>query len=130
MKKSSLPILVRKTDYIIFGVLAAVAVICLVFFKMQNTKGDFAEISIDGKALTIVDLKNDDVLRIDGIENVEFEIKNGKISIKSSDCADKVCEKTGFISDVNESIVCLPKKLTVVIKSENDDIGNFDGIVG
>ncbi len=129
MKKSTSPIFIRKTDFIIFGIITALAVFCLVFVKSQTEKGSFAEITVGGKVLANVSLENDEIFRINGIDNVEFEVKDGAICVKSNDCADKICEKTGFVSNCGESIVCLPKKLTVTVKSKfrSDD---FDAAVG
>jgi len=53
-------------------------------------------------------------------------IKNGKASIASADCRDKICVNHNAISKNGESIICLPHKLVVEIegteKSEVDAV--------
>lgn len=58
------------------------------------------------------------------ISNEGFEltikIENGSVFVSHADCPDKVCVRTGKISEVGEAIVCLPAKITVrVIGEEN-----------
>ena len=42
-------------------------------------------------------------------------IDGGEAYVKDASCADKVCEHTGRISRVNQSIVCLPGGVVVKI---------------
>lgn len=128
MKESNVPKFARKTDFIILGIIAAACIICLYFMKTQTEKGNFAQISVNGKILANVSLKNDEVFCVSGIDNVEFEVKGGAIRISSNDCNDKVCQKTGFVSNAGESIVCIPKKLTVTVKSASG--ADFDAATG
>ena len=44
-----------------------------------------------------------------------FEIKMGKVRVIKSTCQNKICIKTGWISKVGESIVCVPNKIIIKI---------------
>ena len=69
-------------------------------------------------------------------QEIHIELGNGKYIdivadengayVKDVVCPDKVCQKTGLVSRVNQSIVCLPNKVVVYIdgktESEVDDI--------
>ncbi|MGE5542463.1 MAG: NusG domain II-containing protein [Bacillota bacterium] len=45
-----------------------------------------------------------------------FEVSGGRVRMISSDCPDKVCVKTGWISQAGQVIVCLPNR--VILKVE------------
>ena len=41
--------------------------------------------------------------------------------MEEADCPDGYCEEQGKINNRTQTIVCLPHKLVVKIKTENDD---------
>ena len=47
-------------------------------------------------------------------------ISNGEIFVSEADCPDKVCVKTGAISDGGVPIICLPHRLEIRIISDHD----------
>ncbi len=49
------------------------------------------------------------------------EIRNGKVSMISADCPDKLCVRSREISAVGESIVCLPNHVILKITGEAED---------
>lgn len=50
-----------------------------------------------------------------GNEICVLEIKDGKARITNSNCPDKICVKTGYISKAGENIICLPHRIVVEI---------------
>ena len=48
---------------------------------------------------------------------ISIEIEDDSIGILDSDCRDKICIKSGFISKPGQLLVCLPHKLMIEIKS-------------
>ena len=57
------------------------------------------------------------------------EIKDGKVRISDSDCPDKICEKTGFITSPIQAIVCLPNRISVRIIDEKNNINSNIDVV-
>lgn len=55
-------------------------------------------------------------------------IENNSVYIKDACCPDKLCEHTGKIKRANESVVCLPAKVSVTLESSNDSY--LDAVVG
>ena len=55
-------------------------------------------------------------------------INDGKVSMTEADCPDELCVKTGKISRVGETIVCLPHRVVVEIKGSQDD-DSIDSVV-
>ena len=80
--------------------------------------GDSAAIYVDGELYRKVSLSKDDEITVKSKygENTVV-IKDGKVSIKDSDCPGKDCEN-GKISETSRSLVCLPNRLTVIIESD------------
>lgn len=50
------------------------------------------------------------------------EIKDGKVRVIDSTCPDKLCIKQGWISNVGETIVCLPNRITISIIGGNSSV--------
>lgn len=57
------------------------------------------------------------------------QIKDGKVWIHDATCPDKICLSQGKISNDGELIVCLPNKMMVQIKDNNQTEDEIDIIV-
>ncbi len=55
-------------------------------------------------------------------------LKNDCVYIKNACCPDKLCEHTGEIYSANQSVVCLPAKVSVTLESNSGD--ELDAVVG
>lgn len=53
-------------------------------------------------------------------------VEDGKIYIADADCPGHDCISQGKISESSQTIVCLPHKLWIEIKSVNDGITNSE----
>lgn len=122
MKKMEKRKLIKKSDIIVIIVLI---VISLLFFLIYNLifNGDKvkAEIVVDGKVVKEVSLEKDMTFKLEEKPEIEFEIKDKKIRFLHSDCPDKICVHTGFISNGGQTAVCLPNKTAVKITAENSE---------
>jgi hypothetical protein len=54
--------------------------------------------------------------------------ENDSVYIKDACCPDKLCEHTGEIHSANQSVVCLPAKVSVTLESGTDI--ELDAVVG
>lgn len=106
----------KKKDVVLILI---IAFFCLAgIFLMANTsKGTTATIFIDGKELKTVPLNVPAIIRQDGFV---IEVKNNSIGVIESDCNNKLCVKTGFISKQSQTIVCVPNKLVIQINGKSD----------
>ncbi len=50
-----------------------------------------------------------------------IRIADGKVSVISADCPDRICVHSGAISDGAVPIICLPHRLEIWIASAKDD---------
>ncbi len=55
-------------------------------------------------------------------KNMEFEIIDGKIRVKYSDCANKICVNTSWIENCGDSIICAPNRVAFIIDCQKEDI--------
>lgn len=104
----------KKGDLII----AVVVVIMIAVWVFISGSGNTAEIYVDGKLYKEISLSEDAQIRVES----EFGkntvlVENGAVRIIDSDCPGKDCE-VGEIKKSSRSLVCLPNRLTVIIKGE------------
>jgi hypothetical protein len=45
-----------------------------------------------------------------------FEISGGRVRMVSSDCPDKVCVRTGWVSRAGQVIVCIPNRIILRVE--------------
>jgi hypothetical protein len=116
--------------------IAAICIICLVLFSTIGTlvykqyvksNHNFAIIKLDGKVIQTIDLnavkaqKEWKVYDKAGNYNL-IEVLPGKIRVKDADCPDKICVRTGWISQAGQMAVCLPHKMIIDIEGKSNTV--------
>lgn len=101
-----------------------ICVICVISFNLTK-QGNIATIKSDGNVIKKIDLNTvtspyEMTIDYNGNFNTVL-IENGKISVTSADCPDKLCMKQSGEGGV--PIVCLPNKLTISF-----DDSEFDAV--
>lgn len=120
-------------DKIIVAVLLVVAFGSAAFILINNQKTyakTEVEIKVEGKLVKRVHLDTVTGTQQIPIQNKYgkniIQIKDGSVSIIDADCPDKICVKDGSIHKPGQVLVCLPHKLIIEIKgnnnSETDDV--------
>lgn len=122
----------KKGDIII----ALILVIALGFWTYNNYIGNTRSVNnvvieVDGKLykkIPISSLKKEQLIHIDLENNKHIDIVANETGtwIKDVDCPDKLCQKTGVISKIGQSIVCLPNR--VVIYYEGEESPEIDNV--
>jgi len=109
-----------KFDYFLIIFILFFSIICVVWFapgRFQQSGGPkVALVYLEGRLLEKVDLKNEEVTALLG-GRMQLESKAGKIRVKQSDCPLHICLNTGWIRYSGESIICVPNKVLIEIKS-------------
>lgn len=90
------------------------------FFCTKNLSGGYAVIEIDGQIAEKRPLTQSGEFTVSGAEGMVFVIENGGVRVKSSDCPDKICVKTGLVTAEYQSAVCLPNKVAVYVVSGDE----------
>lgn len=125
----------KKADkYIIIGIFILLLISSLwvfIYKSSKDVKGSQAVISKDGNIIETIDLS---LVK----EPYEFTIKsknNGyntiyvekdKIKFIEANCPDKLCVKTGLLTNTSDIAVCLPHGIIIEIKNGKD--GQMDSL--
>ena len=93
------------------------------YIAYRYSGGKTAEVYSAGEKIAEISLRNIDSpyeypIEKDGHTNILL-VEEGRISMKSADCPDKLCVKQGEISSGAYPIVCLPNKIVIRINSDN-----------
>lgn len=115
----------RKTrnDIITVCLLLVLAISALLVFKIGKTQGKSVEILSGGEKLFSLPLDSDTERIIESKKGSNvLVIKNGKASVRSASCPDKICANHNAISRVGETIVCLPNELVIRVIGEDDGL--------
>lgn len=112
----------KKQDFLLIGSMLGLAVLLLAGYLLFFQKpGSYAEITIDGTVYQTLPLNQNTTLQIpsgDGHSN-QLEITDGFAKITDADCPDQLCVHQKKISHQGETLVCLPHKVVVTIRSQN-----------
>lgn len=116
---------IKKMDIIVIIILF-IASLGLVFFTKNMTKkeaGDLLIIEVDGEEYGRYDLGKNQTIEIkskdDGVNKIE--IKDNKAKMIYANCPDLVCTNMPAIKNDGETIVCLPHKLLIEVKSDREN---------
>ena len=111
----------RAEILFIAGLLLASLALLLVL-TLTRREGAVAEVELDGETVARYALDEDGEYVLNGGTNI-LVIEGGEAYLTYADCPDLVCVRTGRIRYVGESIVCLPNRLSIVIRGEDADGG-------
>ena len=114
----------RKQDMFLILFFLIIAAAGLLWLYAGRERGEGIGSSRSGREYP---LERDDTIRIEGIGgNNTLEIRDGQADMTDADCPDKICVNHATISDVGESIVCLPHRVLVEIVSSDGETDNAD----
>ncbi len=119
----------NKKDLQLIIVLILISVNILFGFKIVNQKENKkAIVYYENKEILSIDLndKQEKTYEVEGYNGkVKIVSKNGKVKVLEEKSPLHLCSKQGYISASYETIVCLPNKIVIKIKTSN----NLDTIV-
>lgn len=107
-----------KADVIIILVVALLAVVSL-FFSIKGVEDpNCAVVKISGAESGRYPLGSAGEYKIKGENGIELTlvVEGSGVSVRDAECPDKLCEETGKITSVGQSIVCLPGKISVALE--------------
>ena len=117
----------RKTlrnDIVLIAALLLAALLAWSILRLTREKGGEAVVTVDGRLAATIPLSIDTTLSIgtqQGFLNV-VEVSGGRVRVMEADCPDRLCVRQGWIDRDGESIVCLPHKLVVTVRSTEGDL--------
>ena len=112
----------RKNDLIFVAVLLSVLLIAGLGILLFRAEGDTVTVTVDGVLWAEYPLNEDRTVEIKTERGVNLlVIRNGKAKIESASCPDGICSSHRPISHNGESIICLPNKVVVTVRTTNTD---------
>ena len=116
----------KKHDIILLVVIIIV-LLPIAIILLNLGKGGYAVVKINGRVMKTINLNKDGLYAyVTDYGYNKIEIRDGKVRVFEADCPNQDCVNKGYIDRNGESIICLPHKFEVTIKSKDDD---YDVIV-
>ena len=110
----------KKKDMILIAAVLAISLISFAAIKMTQK---------DGKEVYKTSIKKDQIYQIPEKNGTNvMQIKDGKVTMKKADCKDQICADHKAIEKSGETIVCLPHKVVIEIRSEDGKEQELDGV--
>ena len=113
-----------RLDIIVISIILAVALILLGILMLFRREGGVAVVEIDGKPYAEFRLDTDGEYPLNGGTNI-LVIEGGEAYMSSADCPDGTCKNTGRIKYAGQSIICLPNRISVIIRSQDSGDGGL-----
>ena len=58
------------------------------------------------------------------------EIRDGRARVTETDCPDKICQRTGWISRKGETVICAPAAVRLTVTDPKGGVGDADSVIG
>ena len=118
-------------DILIIVCVLAVSVLSFMLVFSRDTDNLTCVVRQDSeivKSIYLSEIKDKTEIKIDSQYPLTVVIENDSVYIKDACCPDRLCEHTGQIHSANQSIVCLPAKVSVTLESGSGS--ELDVVVG
>ncbi len=114
---------ITPADSILVVFLLALSAVWFILVFIGGRPGDVVEIHNEQGVYEVLSLDADTRISVAGpLGESVLRIEGGEVFMESSPCPAKVCIHTGKIKSAGESIVCIPNRVYVVIRSETDEV--------
>lgn len=106
------------------------AALSLFLLPERKTAGGTAVVSVNGVAVQTIELSGQARdIELSGLPYpMTLHVENGSIRVLESLCPGKDCVRQGAVSLDGESIVCLPNRVIISVRS--DSSSGLDGVAG
>ncbi len=108
----------RRGDFLFLIVCVVLIGAAIVLFRfVSKDTGRKVVIEEGSEVFGSYPLSDDKTIEVTGILGIStVVIKDGEVYMKESPCPNKVCLHMGKISEVNETIVCIPNRIYITVK--------------
>jgi hypothetical protein len=125
---------IKKADLLLTGGIIAFGCILGLIILLTRHEGNIAQVRVDGVIIENFPITDNLTYKISGVNGGTnlLIIQDGEAWIEEATCPDGLCKNMGKISQVGQSIICLPNKVVVEIlnkEGEASDTPDVDVIV-
>lgn len=111
-----------KNDIILIAVLLSLAALAALALLLFRSEGDTVAVTVDGVLWGEYALNEDRVVEIRQGDALNLlVIENGRAYVREASCPDGICSAHRPIQYDGESIICLPNRVVVEIRSRAPD---------
>lgn len=110
----------KRYDIILIASLLSVSLLSICALLIFRKDGRSVRVEVDGKVVAVYSLSDDGEYPLNGGTNI-LVIENGEAFIRTADCPDKTCVRSGRLKHTGESAVCLPNRVSVTVVGEDTD---------
>ncbi|MBO4902501.1 MAG: NusG domain II-containing protein [Lachnospiraceae bacterium] len=113
----------KKTDLIIFFSALALFGTLWLILSLRHTAGSEVVVSVDGVETAVYPLDTDLTVEINGYDGGSntLVISDHQAKITWADCPDHSCVHQKAVSADTETIVCLPHRVVVTVRSGEEN---------
>ncbi len=104
-----------RYDVFLIVILLSLSLCALLIMYLSKRDGTNVCVEINGEQVAQYSLSEDGEYALNGGTNI-LRIESGEAYLVYADCPDKTCVHSGKIKYVGQSIICLPNKVTVIVK--------------
>ncbi len=113
---------IKKGDVFIIAVLSLICVLLFVFPLFTGNGSTVAAVWLDGKKVKEIELSDISKSYEFSVGDCVLSVEEGKIRFVSSNCPDKLCVKSGYLSKNGDTAACLPNKVVVKIENKKEKL--------
>ena len=119
--------IITKADILLAAALILLCAAACWYVWSEGSRGAFAEVSVNGELYGSYPLDRDDEISIDsGYGHNTLTIRDGKALMTEASCPDGYClsqhRREGGIDSSNQTIICLPNRVSVTVKTGDNDV--------
>ena len=117
---------------VILTLLAVAALLLLGFLRSAETASseNLLVIRTPTETLTYPLSADRTVTVSSGNITLTVEIRDGRARVSDSDCPDKICQRTGWISRKGETVICAPAAVRLTVTDPKGGVGDADSVIG
>lgn len=121
----------KKFDFILASAMVVIALVWFLFNYIFYSEAEIVNVYKDNTLIESYSLKLDGEYSVidSSVEMMRVSVKNGIVDVTYANCPDKLCQHQMPISRSNETIVCLPNKIVVIVENKKNDLaGDVDAV--
>jgi hypothetical protein len=121
--------MLKKGDIILLGIIAAAIVISFAVVSTYKRSGKHTDkvavIKMKDEIIKSIDLSTvsqPQQIEISGKYIQVILVERGRIRFLDSDCPDKICVNTAWLSEKGDMAVCIPNSTMIKIEGQSDKV--------
>ena len=109
-------------DFLLILMIIVLAAVILLLTRSSGKEGAYVVVMVQNKEIARYSMTNNGVYDINANNDYtnKIEIKDGRVRMIEASCPNHLCIRQGWIRFEGQSIICLPNKVTVIVRGTGD----------